>query len=38
MLRGLVAPWLDAPDFRRSHQSALVRKAPAFYRETEGVS
>ncbi|WP_328777355.1 cytoplasmic protein [Streptomyces goshikiensis] len=26
-------PWLGAPDLHRSHQSALVRKAPAFYRE-----
>ncbi|MEU9082744.1 MSMEG_6728 family protein [Streptomyces sp. NPDC048357] len=30
---GDLPPWLGAPDFHRSHQSALVRKDPAFYRE-----
>jgi hypothetical protein len=25
-------PWLGEPDFHRSHQSALVRKAPEHYR------
>ncbi|MFD9304016.1 MSMEG_6728 family protein [Streptomyces sp. NPDC060048] len=30
---GDLPPWLGAPDFHRSHQSALVRKAPDFYRE-----
>ncbi|MFB6483436.1 MSMEG_6728 family protein [Streptomyces virginiae] len=30
---GDLPPWLGAPDFHRSHQSALVRKAPAFYRD-----
>ncbi|MFB6477361.1 MSMEG_6728 family protein [Streptomyces virginiae] len=30
---GDLPPWLGAPDFHRSHQSALVRKHPDFYRE-----
>ncbi|QEV43733.1 cytoplasmic protein [Streptomyces vinaceus] len=30
---GDLPPWLGTPDFHRSHQSALVRKAPDFYRE-----
>ncbi|MFJ3202859.1 MSMEG_6728 family protein [Streptomyces sp. NPDC086989] len=30
---GDLPPWLGTPDFHRSHQSALVRKDPAFYRE-----
>ncbi|MFD9469898.1 MSMEG_6728 family protein [Streptomyces goshikiensis] len=30
---GDLPPWLGAPDLHRSHQSALVRKDPAFYRE-----
>ncbi|MET8752693.1 MSMEG_6728 family protein [Streptomyces sp. NPDC004667] len=30
---GDLPPWLGAPEFHRSHQSALVRKDPAFYRE-----
>ncbi|MFF2193024.1 MSMEG_6728 family protein [Streptomyces sp. NPDC058157] len=30
---GDLPPWLGAEDFHRSHQSALVRKDPAFYRE-----
>ncbi|MGW4509997.1 MSMEG_6728 family protein [Streptomyces sp. NPDC004436] len=30
---GELPPWLGAPEFHRSHQSALVRKDPAFYRE-----
>ncbi|MEV7563187.1 MSMEG_6728 family protein [Streptomyces sp. NPDC089795] len=30
---GDLPPWLGAPDFHRSHRSALVRKDPAFYRE-----
>ncbi|MFJ9591779.1 MSMEG_6728 family protein [Streptomyces virginiae] len=29
---GDLPPWLGAPDFHRSHQSALVRKDPDFYR------
>jgi hypothetical protein len=29
---GLLPPWLGDPDFHRSHQSALVRKAPDVYR------
>lgn len=28
---GELPPWLGAPDFHRSHQSALVRKDPAYY-------
>ncbi|MFD3759247.1 MSMEG_6728 family protein [Streptomyces sp. NPDC058622] len=28
---GDLPPWLGAPDFHRSHQSALVRKDPDFY-------
>jgi pyrimidine dimer DNA glycosylase len=28
---GALPPWLGDPDFHRSHQSALVRKDPAFY-------
>ncbi|MGW6536465.1 MSMEG_6728 family protein [Streptomyces sp. NPDC055051] len=28
---GDLPPWLGATDFHRSHQSALVRKDPAFY-------
>ncbi|MGW6862005.1 MSMEG_6728 family protein [Streptomyces xanthophaeus] len=30
---GDLPSWLGAPDFHRGHQSALVRKDPAFYRE-----
>ncbi|WP_030760367.1 MULTISPECIES: MSMEG_6728 family protein [unclassified Streptomyces] len=30
---GDLPPWLGAPDFHRSHRSALVRKDPEFYRE-----
>ncbi|MFD6470175.1 MULTISPECIES: MSMEG_6728 family protein [Streptomyces] len=30
---GDLPPWLGGPDLHRSHQSALVRKDPAFYRE-----
>ncbi|MFJ3913845.1 MSMEG_6728 family protein [Streptomyces vinaceus] len=30
---GDLPPWLGAPDFHRSHQSALVRKDPVFYEE-----
>ncbi|MFJ3913804.1 MSMEG_6728 family protein [Streptomyces vinaceus] len=30
---GDLPPWLGTPDFHRSHQSALLRKAPDFYRE-----
>ncbi|GAA1561796.1 MSMEG_6728 family protein [Streptomyces globosus] len=30
---GELPPWLGDPAFHRSHQSALVRKAPEFYRE-----
>lgn len=30
---GELPPWLGAPEFHRSHQSALVRKDPAFYRD-----
>jgi hypothetical protein len=30
---GELPPWLGDPAFHRSHQSALVRKDPAFYRE-----
>ncbi|MFD9451740.1 MSMEG_6728 family protein [Streptomyces sp. NPDC059985] len=30
---GELPPWLGAPDFHRSHRSALVRKDPGFYRE-----
>ncbi|MFD6181795.1 MSMEG_6728 family protein [Streptomyces goshikiensis] len=30
---GDLPPWLGVPDFHRSHQSALVRKDPACYRE-----
>ncbi|MGW5849140.1 MSMEG_6728 family protein [Streptomyces sp. NPDC055254] len=30
---GDLPPWLGDPDFHRSHQSALVRKAPDLYRE-----
>ncbi|MFK0237429.1 MSMEG_6728 family protein [Streptomyces vinaceus] len=30
---GDLPPWLGAPEFHRSHQSALVRKDPDFYRE-----
>ncbi|MGW2441596.1 hypothetical protein ACWCY1_33455, partial [Streptomyces goshikiensis] len=30
---GDLPQWLGAPDIHRSHQSALVRKDPAFYRE-----
>jgi hypothetical protein len=30
---GDLPPWLGDPDFHRSHQSALVRKDPAYYRE-----
>ena len=33
---GEVPPWLDDPDVHRSHQSALVRKDPAFYRPLFG--
>jgi hypothetical protein len=29
---GALPPWLGDPDLHRSHQSALVRKDPAFYR------
>ncbi|MFH8369629.1 MSMEG_6728 family protein [Streptomyces sp. NPDC018031] len=29
---GELPPWLGDEDFHRSHQSALVRKDPAFYR------
>ena len=29
---GAVPPWLGDPDLHRSHQSALVRKDPEFYR------
>jgi hypothetical protein len=29
---GELPPWLGDPDFHRSHQSALVRKDPEFYR------
>lgn len=29
---GELPPWLGEPGFHRSHQSALVRKDPAFYR------
>ncbi len=29
---GALPPWLGDPDVHRSHQSALVRKDPAFYR------
>ncbi|WP_030770827.1 MSMEG_6728 family protein [Streptomyces sp. NRRL F-2664] len=29
---GDLPPWLGSPDFHRSHQSALVRKDPDFYR------
>jgi len=28
----LLPPWLGRPEFHRSHQSALVRKDPDFYR------
>lgn len=28
---GDLPPWLGAPDFHRSHQSALLRKDPDFY-------
>lgn len=28
---GELPPWLGNPEFHRSHQSALVRKAPEFY-------
>ncbi|WP_084958428.1 MSMEG_6728 family protein [Thermoactinospora rubra] len=31
-LAGDLPPWLGDPDFHRSHQSALLRKEPAFYR------
>lgn len=31
--RGLLPPWLGDPALHRSHQSALVRKDPAWYRE-----
>ncbi|UYQ64994.1 MSMEG_6728 family protein [Streptomyces peucetius] len=30
---GDLPPWFGDPDFHRSHQSALVRKDPAFYRD-----
>ncbi|MFG2749495.1 MSMEG_6728 family protein [Streptomyces xanthophaeus] len=30
---GDLPPWLGTPGFHRSHQSALVRKDPAFYGE-----
>ncbi|MFJ9342075.1 MSMEG_6728 family protein [Streptomyces sp. NPDC101733] len=30
---GDLPPWLGTPEFHRSHQSALVRKDEAFYRE-----
>ncbi|GGT23198.1 MULTISPECIES: MSMEG_6728 family protein [Streptomyces] len=30
---GELPPWLGDPAFHRSHQSALVRKAPEFYRD-----
>ncbi|MFE2875019.1 MSMEG_6728 family protein [Streptomyces roseus] len=30
---GDLPPWLGTPEFHRSHQSALVRKDTAFYRE-----
>ncbi|MFF0549693.1 MSMEG_6728 family protein [Streptomyces sp. NPDC004311] len=30
---GELPPWLGAQEFHRSHQSALVRKDPGFYRE-----
>ncbi|MEU0370185.1 MSMEG_6728 family protein [Streptomyces sp. NPDC006283] len=30
---GDLPPWFGAPDFHRSHQSALLRKDPDFYRE-----
>ncbi|MET9800888.1 MSMEG_6728 family protein [Streptomyces sp. NPDC006368] len=30
---GELPPWLGAPEFHRSHQSALVRKDPVFYRD-----
>ncbi|MET9320552.1 MSMEG_6728 family protein [Streptomyces sp. NPDC003038] len=30
---GDLPPWLGTPDFHRSHQSALIRKDPAFYRD-----
>ncbi|WP_411104703.1 MSMEG_6728 family protein [Streptomyces sp. cmx-4-9] len=30
---GDLPPWLGAPDFHRSHQSALVRKDHDFYRD-----
>ncbi|MCX5384160.1 MSMEG_6728 family protein [Streptomyces sp. NBC_00083] len=29
---GELPPWLGSPEFHRSHQSALVRKEPEFYR------
>lgn len=29
---GALPPWLGDPDFHRSHQSALLRKAPDHYR------
>jgi hypothetical protein len=28
---GALPPWLGDPEFHRSHQSALVRKDPAYY-------
>ncbi|MFF7296166.1 MSMEG_6728 family protein [Streptomyces sp. NPDC008265] len=30
---GELPPWLGVPEFHRSHQSALVRKDPDFYRQ-----
>ncbi|MGX1884966.1 MSMEG_6728 family protein [Streptomyces sp. NPDC055287] len=30
---GDLPPWFGAPAFHRSHQSALVRKEPGFYRD-----
>ncbi|MEV6651472.1 MSMEG_6728 family protein [Streptomyces sp. NPDC051219] len=30
---GDLPPWFGDPDFHRSHQSALVRKDPEFYRD-----
>jgi hypothetical protein len=33
---GELPPWLGDPDLHRSHQSALLRKDPAFYRPLFG--
>ena len=30
---GALPPWLGDPALHRSHQSSLVRKDPAFYKE-----